>query len=93
MQQSFYDRVVNLVLRGMIGLALLLPYGPRVRLIGALTRGVVAPLAGYMRRSRENLALIFPDLPEAERDRIARAAVDNAGRTLVEIFSGRAFVG
>ncbi len=92
MQRTFRDRLENIVLRGLIGLALLLPYPPRVRLIGAMTRSVVAPLAGYMRRSRENLALIFPEMPAAERERIARAAADNAGRTLVEIFSGRAFV-
>jgi KDO2-lipid IV(A) lauroyltransferase len=53
---------------------------------------VVAPLAGYNRRSRANLAMVFPEMAPEERDRIARAAADNAGRTLMEIFSGRAFV-
>jgi KDO2-lipid IV(A) lauroyltransferase len=69
-----------------------MPYPMRVRFVGALTRGLVAPLAGYHRRSDANLRLIFPALGPAERRQIARAAADNAGRTLVEIFSGGTFI-
>jgi KDO2-lipid IV(A) lauroyltransferase len=52
----------------------------------------VAPLAGYNRRIRENLALILPDLPTAEVTRITRAVPNNVGRTLIEIYSGAEFV-
>ena len=31
--------------------------------------------------------MIWPDLPLAERNRIAAAACDNAGRTLIENYS------
>lgn len=92
MRQTAYDWIVNLLLRGLLGLALALPYARRVALVGAVTRGVVAPLAGYHRRSEANLAMVFPELSASERRRIARAAADNAGRTLAEIFSGRGFV-
>lgn len=91
MRPSLHDRFVNRALRVLIGGAMLLPFDRRSAFFGWLTRNVVAPIAGYHRRSRANLRLIFPDMPEDERERIARAAADNAGRTLVEIFSGREF--
>ena len=92
MRQAAFDWIVNRTLQLVLGLARLLPYERRVALVGRLARTVVAPLAGYTRRSRANLAMVFPEMPAPERDRIARAAADNAGRTLIEIFSGRDFV-
>ncbi len=82
----------NLILRGLIGLALSLPYGARVRMMGWLVSRVVAPLAGYDKRIRANLKHVLPDLPEAEVARLCRAVPDNAGRTLIEIYSGSEFV-
>lgn len=84
--------VVNLGLRGLIGLALLLPYRLRVAFLGWLMRRVIGPMAGYRTRARENLRLIWADQPEADRNRIAAAALDNAGRTLIENYSTRAFM-
>lgn len=84
--------LTNLALRGLIGLALCLPYGWRVRFVGFLMRRVIGPLAGYRARARENLALIWPDVPQADRYRIADQALDNAGRTLIENYSTRAFL-
>ncbi len=92
MRQSLYDWTINRLLRLLLGGAMLLPYARRVRLMGAVTRRIIAPIAGYHRRSRANLAMIFPDMPAGERARIAHAAADNAGRTLIEIFSGADFV-
>jgi KDO2-lipid IV(A) lauroyltransferase len=86
------ERLLGGVLAGAMRGALRLPYERRVRLAGALARGVLAPLAGYHRRSRRNLALILPELGPDRHHRIARAAADNAGRTLMEIFSGPEFV-
>lgn len=87
--QKRFDWLANLVLRGLIRFALLLPYGWRVPLMGWLARAVVAPLAGYGARARDHLALIYPDMPEPERARIALRACDNAGRTLIENYSSR----
>ena len=75
---------MNLAARGLIGLALALPYRWRVGFGGWLVRRVVGPLAGYRARALENLALVWPDRPLAERAAIADAALDNAGRTLIE---------
>ena len=84
--------LVNVAARGLIGLALALPYRWRVAFVGWLMRRVIGPFAGYGARARENLALVWPDRPEAERDAIAAASLDNAGRTLIENYSTRAFM-
>jgi len=81
----------NLVARGLIGFALMLPYRMRVWLLGALMRHVLGPIAGYRRRALNNLALIWPDLPLARRREIAGQALNNAGRTLIENYSTAAF--
>jgi Kdo2-lipid IVA lauroyltransferase/acyltransferase len=84
--------LVDRAIRTLIGALLLLPYRWRVPLCGAVVSRVVAPLAGYRGRIRDNLALVFPDLAPADVERIVRAVPDNVGRTLIEIYSGREFV-
>lgn len=79
-------------LRGLIWGLLRLPYRWRVPLCGWVMSRLIAPVAGYRRRVRDNLALVLPDLPEGEVDRIARAVPDNVGRTVIEIYSGAEFV-
>ncbi len=84
--------LINLAARGLIGLALALPYGWRVGFVGWLMRRVIGPVAGYSARARDNLALIWPDLTQAKRSAIAAASLDNAGRTLIENYSTRDFL-
>ncbi|MGL5008702.1 MAG: lysophospholipid acyltransferase family protein, partial [Paracoccaceae bacterium] len=79
------------VIRGLIWVLLRLPYGMRVPLCGWVMSRIVAPLAGYRARVRENLALVLPDMPEAEVRRLTRAVPDNVGRTIIEIYSGPEF--
>ena len=78
--------------RGLIRLLLCLPYRWRVPLCGWVMSRVIAPVAGYRARVRDNLALVLPDLSSAEVDRIARAVPDNVGRTVIEIYSGADFI-
>ncbi|WP_430464320.1 lysophospholipid acyltransferase family protein [Tabrizicola sp.] len=78
-------------LRALFWAMLRLPYRWRVPLAGWVVSHIVAPLAGYRTRIRDNLALILPDLPPAEVARIIRAVPDNVGRTLIEIYSGAEF--
>lgn len=78
-------------LRVLFWLMLRLPYRWRVPLAGWMVSRIVAPLAGYRHRIRENLALILPDLPKSEVERLVRAVPDNVGRTLIEIYSGAEF--
>lgn len=81
----------NLGLRGLIGLALLMPYRYRIPFMGWLSARVVGPIAGYDKRVRNNLNTVFPDLPEDEVEKIVREVLDNFGRTLIEIYSGEEF--
>lgn len=78
-------------IRGLIWVLLRLPYAQRVWLCGWVMSRIVAPVAGYRGRVRENLALVLPDLPQAEVARLALAVPDNVGRTIIEIYSGAAF--
>ena len=54
-------------------------------------RVVIAPIAGYDQRVRDNLALIWPELPKARVDHLVHSVCDNAGRTLAELYSPQEF--
>ena len=84
---SFRHRMQDRVIGGLIWLVLRLPYRQRLAAMGWLAARVVAPLIGWRRRVRGNLALVFPDMPQAEVERLVRAVPDNFGRTLIELFS------
>ncbi|MGI3171571.1 lysophospholipid acyltransferase family protein [Pseudooceanicola sp. C21-150M6] len=77
----------NAVTRAILGLAMALPYEKRVPFTGWVTARLVAPLAGWDKRIRRNLAYAWPELPQAEVDRLVRAVPDNAGRSLIESYS------
>jgi Kdo2-lipid IVA lauroyltransferase/acyltransferase len=90
-QGTLADWATDRMLRGLIAAAQSLPYARRVALMGAVTRRAIGPLAGYRKRSLDNLALIWPDMGVSERRRIADAVADNFGRTLIENYSYREF--
>lgn len=83
--------VQNIVLAGMMRAVLALPYPVRLRFFGWVMSRIVGPVAGYNRRVRENLSLVMPELPEAEVRHLMRRVPANAGRTLIEIYSGKEF--
>ena len=93
---SFWDKVgyraSDLALRSVIGLLCMIPYRQRVALAGWITSRVAAPIAGFQNRVRTNLKLTHPDLPEDEVRDIVHEVCDNAGRTVIEIFSKRPFI-
>ncbi|MDK3020490.1 lysophospholipid acyltransferase family protein [Pseudodonghicola flavimaris] len=80
----------NLLLRGIIGTVMLIPYRWRIPAMGWVVSRL-APITGWAKRVRDNLALVVPDLPEAEVARLCRAVPDNAGRAVIELYSGAAF--
>ena len=86
------DRVQNALARGVLGLALLVPYKARVRGVGWVMTHLVAPLSGWRTRIRNNLDHVAPELGFAEREAIVKKVPDNVGRTLIEIYSGEAFL-
>lgn len=62
-----------------------LPVETASGLMGALWR-LVAPMLTRHRRALKHLALAYPDMPAAERERIARAMWEHLGRTFAEFF-------
>jgi len=90
-KSSHADYVADLVLRGVIRACLALPYAWRVPLMGWIMARIVAPVAGYHKRIRENLAYVMPELPEVEIRRLIRRVPDNFGRSMIEIYSGDQF--
>ncbi|MEX1662628.1 lysophospholipid acyltransferase family protein [Thioclava sp. 15-R06ZXC-3] len=88
---SLSDRLSNAVFVTVMKLVQMLPYERRIPLAGRLVARA-APMIGFTRRVRENLALTCPDLPEAEVKRLERAVPDNLGRMLAEIYSGEEFL-
>ncbi len=85
------DYFANLALRGLIGLCLALPYRLRVPCMGWIVARLIAPIAGWPRRIRENVAYVMPDMPQADLRRLVRGVPDNFGRSLIEIYSGEEF--
>lgn len=81
--------LVDRVLRGLIGLAGILPYRWRVPATGWLFARVLGPLTGFRRRAEAQLAAIWPGRSPAEIRRISTGCLDNFGRTLIEIYSTR----
>lgn len=89
---GFKHQVENVAAQAVLRSVRLLPYPARVRTMGWIMSHLVAPLAGWRKRVRENLALVRPDLPEAEVERLVKTVPDNVGRVLIELYSGRDFV-
>ena len=89
---SIRDRIQNAVARCVIGVALVLPYKTRVRLVGWIMSALIAPIAGWRARVRANLKQTVPELPKQEVERIVRGVCNNAGRALIEIYSGEEFL-
>ena len=81
----------NLAIVGIIRLGLALPYTMRVPLVGRIVQHLIGPIAGYRRRALDNLALVWPEKPVAERKAIAAKCLNNVGRTFIENYSSRDF--
>ena len=86
------DFFVSIIIRTLIKLTLLLPYKMRVPFSGWVIASLVSPLVGYSNRIRKNLRYVCPDLSSQEVERLVKAVPNNSGRTLIEIFSGEAFM-
>ena len=83
--------IANAFLSGFIGGMRLLPYDRRIATMGRIIK-TLAPVVGYTKRIRKNLALTCPDLPETDVARLCKEVPDNAGRAIMEHFSPEEFV-
>lgn len=85
------DYLSNLAIEVIIALGLALPYTWRVKTVGRIMQHVIGPLAGYRTSALNNLSLIWPDRPLAERKEIAGRCLNNVGRTFIENYSSTQF--
>lgn len=85
--QTKGDYITDRAIRVVLWLALRLPYRLRVSVFGWLFRRVLGPVLGLERRASDNVSLIWPELDRSQVRHIARASLDNMGRTFIENFS------
>lgn len=86
------DGAVDLAARGVIGGLRTLPYERRVPAMGALTSRILSRALGWRRRIEDNLDHAWPEAPPELRRRILRGVPDNAGRSIMELYSGAEFL-
>ncbi|MEM1350909.1 MAG: lysophospholipid acyltransferase family protein [Pseudomonadota bacterium] len=84
---AWLDWLASTLAIGIIRLLTLLPYRWRVPVGGWIMASVAGPIAGYSLRIRNNLNLIFPDMPEDEKRKLNRAVREKIGRSFAEMFS------
>jgi KDO2-lipid IV(A) lauroyltransferase len=85
------DWITDRALRTVIATLLRRPYAKRVPALGTFTAKVIGPLSGYTDRADANLAMIYPDMPEPARRKMAYAVVENFGRSFMEFQCYREF--
>ena len=77
------QRLENYAAQAVLRTMKLLPYRQRIVAMGWLVSRVVAPLAGWRKRVRDNLALVRPDLDPAEVARQGYEALKNGVTSLI----------
>lgn len=91
MRQNIIEFSQNIALRALIGALKRVPYRYRIPMMGWVVEWMIGPLGKYNLRVRDNLALIFPQMPRAQVRDLMRAVPNNVGRTLMEVYSGAEF--
>lgn len=86
------DWIADKLIRAIFAMLLALPYRWRVPLCGWVMSRLVAPIAGWRKRIRANLALTMPELSADQVQDMVLNVPDNVGRTLIEIYSGQDFI-
>ncbi len=74
----------NGVLRVLCAVLRILPYSRRLRVGSWIGRNLMMRLPSARQRVQANLNLIFPDMSDADRDRLFQGVGDNFGRVMVE---------
>ena len=86
------DYIIDLLIRALFASLLALPYRWRVPAMGWIMARIVSPLAGFKKRIRDNLQYVCPEISDAEIKKLYYQVPNNAGRTLIEIYSGDTFI-
>jgi KDO2-lipid IV(A) lauroyltransferase len=83
-------KVQAALLRVLLAVVSVLPMRHRRAVLGAVT-GLLVRATPVGRRARDNLALVWPDMPAVERRALTRAVGRNVGRTLAGLWFNEAF--
>lgn len=83
------DYLENLPLRVLRALIAPLPESWRAAISGWVGRRVILNTPALRRRIRDNLALIFPDMPQETRDRLLRDNATMIGRNILGMLDNR----
>jgi Kdo2-lipid IVA lauroyltransferase/acyltransferase len=90
-RSAFRHRAEHALLVGTAAVLRRLPSGSSARLGRALSRIAFGFAPGRRRIVDRNLAAAFPEMPEAERRRIARACLEQFGSTVLEFVESVTF--
>lgn len=90
-RKSLWYFLQYLPIAALLGIARLLPFDARSRLVGAVAGFAVRFIPPFRSRVDDGLRRIYPDMPTSERGSIAGQVGRNVGRTLTEILFNREF--
>lgn len=86
------DRIGDWALRSALKRANAKPYPEGVAYMGRLLERIGAA-TGYRKRVLDNLAMIYPNMSDDDRNHLAESVLDNFGRTLFELYANDGFWG
>lgn len=86
-RERMHYRLEYGAVRSIFAALAVLPFRSRRRLMGWMMAQVIAPVAGYRKRIRENLHHVWPDLDDAKRDALATEVARHIGHTVCELTS------
>ncbi|MCY4542055.1 MAG: hypothetical protein OXB95_06630 [Rhodobacteraceae bacterium] len=89
--RATYDYILFLLIRGLVGSLLLLPFRQRVKLGGQVFIWIGALHRRWKSRVLANLNLIFPEMSPSQRREVYFGVMRNFGMTLMELFSATEF--
>ena len=84
--------LIDLPVRGFFALFRLLPHRTGLAIAGWVSSRLLAAPFGVNRRIRENLALVWPELPAEEVRALCRQVADNSARLMLESFNTARFL-
>lgn len=90
-QKTLWYFLQYLPIAALLGVARLLPFDARSRLVGALAGFAVRFVPPFRARVEAGLHRVYPDMDRAARASIAGQVGRNVGRTLTEILFNREF--
>ena len=81
----------DLCLRLFFRFSRLLRYDRRVKSMGLFFEHAIVPATDIRKRVRSNLALVYPEMPQTDREKILRGCIHNFNRIFMETYATEEF--